>query len=151
MALWCYGLVLWYHGLVLMAWFWCTISRHLVPRDCCHDRCFNLQLTLNIFFNDQSNSSFQPLTNKCTGSLQFHVNEYLALLITLLIRHINISHLTQILLIGLCACAVAYPTTFLCENFVLFTVFNWILGKISHVKIWYSLNTCNNRNILNRN
>jgi len=45
---------------------------------------------------------FTPITNKCPGSLQFHLNDYLALLVTLLIRCVR--HLHQILLICLCAC-----------------------------------------------
>jgi len=40
-------------------------------------------------------STFLPITDKGTGSLQFRVNDYLALLITLLIRHV--CHLNQIL------------------------------------------------------
>jgi len=31
--------------------------------------------------NDESISKFLPITNKCTGSLQFRVNDYLALLV----------------------------------------------------------------------
>jgi len=44
------------------------------------------------------------MTNKCNGSLQFRVNGYLALLVTLLIR--CVLNLTQILLICSCACEV---------------------------------------------
>ena len=55
-------------------------------------------------------SEFSLITNKCTGSLQLSVTDYLALLVTILIRHVR--HLKQILLICLCACIVGYPSTF---------------------------------------
>jgi len=51
-------------------------------------------------------NQFSPITNKLTGSLQLHINDYLALLVTLLIR------VNQILLICSCACVVGYPSTF---------------------------------------
>jgi len=49
---------------------------------------------------------FSPITNKRNRSLQFCVNDYLVLLITLLIRRVR--HLNQILLMGSCACLVGY-------------------------------------------
>jgi len=58
------------------------------------------------------------------------LNEYLALLVTLLIRRIR--HLTQILLICSCACEVGFPSTFEWENAYAIHCFNWNFGKISH-------------------
>ena len=55
-----------------------------------------------------------PITNKCTESLQFDVNDYLVLLVTLLIRHVV--HLKQLLILCSCACVFGYPTKFEREN-----------------------------------
>jgi len=49
-------------------------------------------------------SDFKPITDELTGSLQFRVNDYLALLVTLLIRRVR--HLNQVLLICACACVL---------------------------------------------
>jgi len=61
------------------------------------------------------------ILHPCTGSLQFHVNDYLALLAMLLIRHVL--HLNQILLIWSCDCVVGHPTTFWVRKHLCYLLF----------------------------
>jgi len=64
---------------------------------------------------------FSLSTNKCTGSLQFIVNDYLALLVIFLIRRVR--HLKQVLVICSYACVADFLSTFDRETLVLVTVF----------------------------
>jgi len=104
---------------------------------------------LLIYFNDQSISTVLPITNKCNGSLKFRMINYLALLVTLLIR--LVCPLNQMLLICLCSCVAGYLTTF--ERETACAIYRFQLNftcirKISHVTSMIFVNTCNNRNSL---
>jgi len=54
------------------------------------------------------------IVDKCTGSVQFRMNDYFALLVRLLIKRVR--HLNLILLTWSCTCGVGYPSTFGREN-----------------------------------
>ena len=59
---------------------------------------------------------FPPITNNCTGSRQFRVNKYLALLVPLSIRHVrDLKQIGPIVML-VCLDIVSYPTTFEREN-----------------------------------